>query len=42
MYAYLTPRRIVGSAALVFALTLGLSLAAARHAARPVDPGLLK
>jgi ABC-type lipoprotein release transport system permease subunit len=42
MYAYLTPRRIVGSAGLVFALTFALSLVAARQAARPVDPGLLK
>jgi ABC-type antimicrobial peptide transport system permease subunit len=42
MYAYLTPRRIVGSAVLVFALTFALSLVAARQAARPVDPGLLK
>jgi ABC-type lipoprotein release transport system permease subunit len=42
MYAHLTLRRVVGSAALVFALTLVLSLVAARHAARSVDPGLLK
>jgi ABC-type lipoprotein release transport system permease subunit len=42
MYASLTVRRIAGSAALVFALTLALALVAARHAARSVDPGLLK
>ncbi len=42
MYAYLGVRRVVGSAALVLALTAGLSLVAARHAARPVDVGLLK
>jgi ABC-type lipoprotein release transport system permease subunit len=42
MYAHLTIRRVAGSAALVFALTLALSLVAARHAVRPVDPGLLK
>jgi ABC-type lipoprotein release transport system permease subunit len=42
MYAHLTVRRVAGSAALVVALTLGLSLVAARHAAKPVDPGLLK
>jgi ABC-type lipoprotein release transport system permease subunit len=42
MYAHLTMRRVAGSAALVLALTLALSLVAARQAARPVDPGLLK
>jgi ABC-type lipoprotein release transport system permease subunit len=42
MYAHLTVRRVVGSAALVFALALTLSLVAARHAARAVDPGVLK
>jgi ABC-type lipoprotein release transport system permease subunit len=42
LYAHLTIGRVVGSAILVFALTLTLSLVAARHAARPVDPGLLK
>jgi ABC-type lipoprotein release transport system permease subunit len=42
MYAHLTMRRVAGSAALVLALTVVLSLVAARHAARPVDPGLLK
>jgi ABC-type lipoprotein release transport system permease subunit len=42
MYAHLSLGRVVGSAGLVFALTLTLSLVAARHAARAVDPGLLK
>lgn len=42
MYAHLSLGRVVGSTALVFVLTLALSLVAARHAARPVDPGLLK
>jgi ABC-type lipoprotein release transport system permease subunit len=42
MYASLGVRRVVVSAALVLALTLLLSLVAARHAARPVDVGLLK
>jgi ABC-type lipoprotein release transport system permease subunit len=42
MYAHLTIRRVVGSAGVVFALTLALSLVAARQAARAVDPGLLK
>jgi ABC-type antimicrobial peptide transport system permease subunit len=42
MYAYLSPRRVIGSAALVFALTVVLSLVAARQAARPVEVGLLK
>jgi ABC-type lipoprotein release transport system permease subunit len=42
MYAHLTMRRIVGAAALVFALTLALSLLPARQAARPVDARLLK
>ena len=42
MYAYLSVRRVIGSAALVFALTVVLSLVAARQAARPVDVGLLK
>ena len=42
MYSVLRPARIVGSVALVFALTLGLSLLAARHAAKPADPNLLK
>jgi putative ABC transport system permease protein len=42
MYASLSARRVLGSAALVFALTTVLSLVSARHAARPVDVGLLK
>lgn len=42
MYARLGVWRIIGSAALVFALTVVLSLVSARHAARPVDVGLLK
>lgn len=42
MYSVLAPSRIAGSVALVVALTLGLSLLAARQAARPVDPNLLK
>jgi ABC-type lipoprotein release transport system permease subunit len=42
MYSSLSGARIVGAVALVWLLTLGLSLAAARQAARPVDPGLLK
>lgn len=42
MYAHLTTRRILGSAALVSALTLTLSLLPARQAARPVDARLLK
>jgi ABC-type lipoprotein release transport system permease subunit len=42
MYASLGARRVVGSAALVFALTAVLSLVSARHAARAVDVGLLK
>jgi len=42
MYSYLSAGRIVGSAALVLALTLLLSLVAARHAARPIDVNLLK
>jgi hypothetical protein len=42
MYASLGAGRVLGSAALVLLLTLLLSLLAARHAARPVDVGLLK
>ena len=42
MYAYLSIGRIAGSAGLVFALALLLSLVAARHAVKPVDPNLLK
>jgi ABC-type lipoprotein release transport system permease subunit len=42
MYASLSARRVLASAALVLLLTLLLSLVAARHAARPVDVGLLK
>ncbi|MBI2525376.1 MAG: ABC transporter permease [Candidatus Rokubacteria bacterium] len=42
MYASLSVRRVVVSAALVFGLTVVLSLVAARPAARPVDAGLLK
>jgi putative ABC transport system permease protein len=42
MYAHLGIRRVVGSVALIFALTVGLCLVAARQAARPVDAGVLK
>jgi ABC-type lipoprotein release transport system permease subunit len=42
MYSVLSGARIAGAVALVFALTLALSLLAARHAAKPVDPSLLK
>jgi ABC-type lipoprotein release transport system permease subunit len=41
-YSVLTPARVGGAAGLVFVLTLTLSLIPARHAARPVDPNLLK
>jgi ABC-type lipoprotein release transport system permease subunit len=42
MYAHLSVRRVLGSAGLVLALAVLLSVAAARRAARPVDAGLLK
>jgi ABC-type lipoprotein release transport system permease subunit len=41
-YSVLTPARVGGAVGLVFVLTLALSLIPARHAARPVDPNLLK
>jgi ABC-type lipoprotein release transport system permease subunit len=41
-YSVLTPARVGGAVGLVFVLTLTLSLIPARHAARPVDPNLLK
>jgi hypothetical protein len=42
LYAHLGLRRVVGSVALIFALTVGLCLVPARQAARPVDAGVLK
>jgi putative ABC transport system permease protein len=42
MYSSLSAARIVGCASVVLVLTLLLSLAAARHAAQPVDVNLLK
>lgn len=42
LYSSLTARRVGGATAIVAALALLLSLLAARHAARPVDVGLLK
>lgn len=42
LYSSLTVRRVAGATAIVAALALLLSLLAARHAARPVDVGLLK
>jgi ABC-type lipoprotein release transport system permease subunit len=42
MYSSLTAARVLGAVGVVGALTLGLALVAARHAAKPVDVGLLK
>lgn len=42
MYSVLSTARIAGAVALVVALALALSLLAARRAAKPVDPNLLK
>jgi len=42
MYSVLSARRIGGTIVLVFGMTMALSLIAARHARRPVDPNLLK
>jgi ABC-type lipoprotein release transport system permease subunit len=41
-YSVLSLARVAGVVGLVLLLTLGLSLIAARHAAKPVDPHLLK
>lgn len=42
LYSSLSARRVAGATTIVAALALLLSLVAARHAARPVDVGLLK
>ena len=42
MYSVLSGARVVGALALVFTLTVLLALVAARHAAKRVDPNLLK
>jgi hypothetical protein len=42
MYSSLSAARVLGAVGVVGALTLGLALVAARHAAKPVDVGLLK